>query len=248
MFILRDLLPPLQAAFPHSRRGQQRARWFLYTLLAVIVPFTGSCSSQLLRALTTLFGLRLSARQFYRFMASRRMPWRRLWPLLWEAIPEPVTHGRLVVALDDCINPKTGRKIFGCARIFDHAAKANQSRWPWAQNLVVVGLLRSIHGRWACLPLAVRWYLPCRTIQAGAETTQIDGQPVAFQTKLTQAATMLTEIGEHFGKAPLLAVTDSWFGNAGLWRPMRRSLGERFALLSRRKRPFRTVIAPTRAI
>jgi len=43
-------------------------------------------------------------------------------------IPDPVTDGRLLVALDDFINPKTGRKIFGCSHIFDHAAKANQSK------------------------------------------------------------------------------------------------------------------------
>jgi hypothetical protein len=36
--------------------------------------------------------------------------------------------GRLLLALDDSINPKTGRKIFACQRTFDHAAKSNQSR------------------------------------------------------------------------------------------------------------------------
>jgi hypothetical protein len=33
--------------------------------------------------------------------------------------------GRLLVALDDCINPKLGKHIFGCETIFDYAAKAN---------------------------------------------------------------------------------------------------------------------------
>ncbi|WP_419591467.1 hypothetical protein, partial [Thiolapillus sp.] len=41
-------------------------------------------------------------------------------------------RGRLLIALDDFINPKVGRQIFGCETIFDHAAKANQSRYPWA--------------------------------------------------------------------------------------------------------------------
>jgi len=55
-------------------------------------------------------------------MASPKIPWQRLWLCLWKMIPEPLTNGRLLLALDDCINPKTGKKIFACAKIFDHAA------------------------------------------------------------------------------------------------------------------------------
>jgi hypothetical protein len=40
------------------------------------------------------------------------------------------------VGLDDSINTKVGKKIFGCEQVFDHAAKANQSDSPWAQNIV----------------------------------------------------------------------------------------------------------------
>ncbi|WP_419632568.1 hypothetical protein [Thiolapillus sp.] len=69
-------------------------------------------------------------------------------------------RGRLLIALDDFINPKVGRQIFGCETIFDHAAKANQSRYPWAQNIVSVGLLKHIKGRWGCLFLDYRFYLP----------------------------------------------------------------------------------------
>lgn len=62
-------------------------------------------------------------------------------------IPEPEINGRLLVALDDFINPKTGTKIFACARIFDHAAKENQPKYPWAQNIVFIGLLKVIKDR-----------------------------------------------------------------------------------------------------
>ncbi|WP_457552213.1 hypothetical protein [Desulfobacula sp.] len=63
-------------------------------------------------------------------------------------IPDPETNGRLLIALDDSINPKTGKKIFDCARVFDHAAKVNQSKYPWVQNVVSIGLLKIIKGRW----------------------------------------------------------------------------------------------------
>ena len=64
MFILRDLLVNLQTPFSDSRLGRERAHWFVFTLLAVIVPFTSSMTSNLLRALQTLFGLDLNRRRF----------------------------------------------------------------------------------------------------------------------------------------------------------------------------------------
>jgi hypothetical protein len=59
-------------------------------------------------------------------MASPKIPWQRLWQCLWKMIPAPLTDDRLLLALDDYINPKTGKKIFGCGKVFDHAAKQNR--------------------------------------------------------------------------------------------------------------------------
>ena len=116
MFILRDLLSPLQALFPTSREGRQRRTWFVCTLLAIIVPFTPSRTSNLLRSLRTLFGLRVDESCYYTFMASQKLPWHRLWATLWRLIPAPLTAGRLMVALDDSNNPKTGKKICNRSR------------------------------------------------------------------------------------------------------------------------------------
>ena len=70
MFILRDLLTPLQEEFSNNEQGQKRKVWFAYTLLAIVVPFTSSITSNLLRALQTLFGLDIQSQRFYTFMAS----------------------------------------------------------------------------------------------------------------------------------------------------------------------------------
>ncbi len=233
MFILRDLLRPLQIPFSDSRIGRIRAHWFVFTLLAVIVPFTSSMTANLLRSLQTLFGLDLNRRRFYTFMASPKLPWEPLWRVLWGLIPAPLTEGRLVVVLDDFINPKVGRKIFGCESIFDHAAKSNQSKYPWAQNVVAVGLLKLIKDRWACLPLAFRFYLPKKAIEAKTINVTKGGKVPSFQTKLAQAAAMIIEIASCFAGVPVLVVTDSWFGNNGLFKPVREALGLQFHLLSR---------------
>jgi hypothetical protein len=137
------------------------------------------------------------------------------------------------VALDDCINPKIGKNIFGCETIFDHAAKANQSRYPWAQNFVAVGLLKQVKGRWACLFLDFRFYFAKKTIDAKKVTAKIKGAVVPFHTKLELAGQMMIGIGHYFATSPLLAVTDSWFGNQSLWRQVRKVLGDRFHILSR---------------
>ena len=233
MFILRDILTPLQNDFSSTRLGRQRSRWFVYTLLAFIIPFTSSISSNILRCMNTVFGIRLNRRRFYSFMASNKLPWAKLWPGLWSMIPTPLTDGRLLCALDDFINPKTGRKIFGCAHIFDHAAKANQSKYPWAQNVVLVGLLKRIKDRWACLPLAHQFYLPKKAITSRSDNMSIPGEATSFHTKLEQAAQMIIQLAHHFVGVPVTVVCDSWFGNDGLFKPVRKHLGNSFHLLSR---------------
>ena len=196
MFILRNILSPLQQEFNHRCKGDERGVWFVYTLLAVITHFTSSRTASLLRCLQTLFGLTLSQRRFYTFMASSKLPWSHLWATLWSLIPNPTTTGRLLLALDDTINPKTGKKIFGCASFFDHAAKTNQSKYPWSQNVVSIGLLKMVKRRWACLPLAFRFYHMKKTIDAGK--IQINGKAPSFQTKYVQAVEMLSKISTAF--------------------------------------------------
>ena len=96
MFILHDLLLPLQAQFSNTAQGQRRKVWFVYTLLAVIVPFTSSITSNLLRALQTLLGLELRSQRFYAFMASPTLPWKGLWHTLWGIIPSPSEEERIM--------------------------------------------------------------------------------------------------------------------------------------------------------
>lgn len=233
MFILNDILSPLQKSFSSTDLGRERSRWFTYIILAFIIPFTTSISSNVFRCINTLFGLNVNQRRFYTFMASNKLPWEKLWCTLWSTIPSPLTDGRLLVALDDFINPKTGRKIFGCSNIFDHAAKANQSKYPWAQNVVLLGLLKRIKGRWACLPLAHRYYLPKKAIASKLDNMTIPDKATLFQTKLEQAAEMLVQLAHHFVGVPVTVVCDSWFGNDGLFKPVRKHLGASFHLLSR---------------
>ncbi len=247
MFILRDIFHPLQNKFSSSKLGDLRSRWFTYTLLSFIIPFTSSISSNILRSMHTFFGIDINKRRFYTFMASNKLPWDKLWEKLWDIIPDPLTDGRLLVALDDSINPKTGKKIFGCSHVFDHAAKSNQSKYPWAQNVVLLGLLKVIKGRWACLPLSYRFYLPLKAIISKSDNMNIAGKIPSFKTKLEQSADMLVRLAHHFKEINILCVCDSWFGNNGLFKPTRRHIDSLFNLLSRlRSNTVLYSIAPKR--
>jgi hypothetical protein len=231
MKMLRAIGGELQCLFPMNRHGQERFAWFVLTLKAILVPVTVSRTSNLLRAIETLFGVSIAEWRYYTFMASVKLPWEAVWERLWRAIPRALVEGRLLLALDDSINPKTGRHIFACQRTFDHAAKPNQSRWPWAQTLVTVGLLLPIHGRWCCLPMAFRFYLRHETLRAGG--LRLRGQALVFADKFAQAVDMIVRLAGCFQTVPVLVVTDSWFGNNGLFRPLRKQLGARVNLLSR---------------
>jgi hypothetical protein len=232
MFILRDLLAPLQEQFSNTKQGQKRKVWFAYTLLAVVVPFTSSITSNLLRALQTLFGLEIESQRFYAFMGSTTLPWKALWKTMWRQIPEAATEGRIIVALDDSINPKSGRKVFGCGHFHDHAANGNQDAYPWSQCILAIGLLKRVKSRWACLPLDFRFYMMKKDIEAKSINAERKGRFVPFESKMDQAATILKEVHKYF-QQPVLVVADSWFGNDGLWSRLERGAKGCFHLLSR---------------
>ncbi|MBL0379384.1 MAG: hypothetical protein JKP90_06885 [Desulfofustis sp. PB-SRB1] len=99
--------PNSKTNFIQSEKGKERGAWFVYTLLAIILPGTSAKTSHLFRVLHVIFGLTtIGKKPFYSFIASPKIPWGRLWPTLWNMIPDPCTDGRLLVALDDYVNPK----------------------------------------------------------------------------------------------------------------------------------------------
>ena len=71
-----------------------------------------------------------------------------------------------------------------------------------------------------------------KDIVAGSATAKRKGQVIPFEDKMSQAATMMKDIQNYY-KQPVLIVTDSWFGNNGLWSKLDRGSEGSFHLLSR---------------
>ena len=137
-----------------------------------------------------------------------------------------------MVVLDDSINGKTSKTIFGCGHFHHHASKGNQTSYPWSQCILAVGLLKKVKSRWVCMPLGFKLYMMKKLIDAKVINCQRKGQMVTFETKRVQAATMIQSIDAFF-QLPVLIVCDSWFDNDGLWSLLERGQQGYFHLLSR---------------
>ena len=217
MGTLQPLLNHLQALF---KRSTQKGQLFSAVILAMIVPIGSGISSQIHRKLVQILGCSLNKTRFYRFMASKRFDWDKIWQATFKLIPLPLTGGRLIMALDDSTTPKSGKEIFGCEHFFDHAAKHNQSKYSWSQCFVQLGFLKFIHTRWAFLPLLTRFYHSTNKVAADC-----------FNSKISLSCQMIFKLST-WTKAPILIVTDSWFGNGKLYNPLKDKLGNCIHILT----------------
>jgi len=68
-------------------------------------------------------------------MATSTLSWLALWETVLGLILSPATCGRIMVALDESINDKTRKFIFGRGHFHNHASKGNQTSYPWSQCL-----------------------------------------------------------------------------------------------------------------
>jgi hypothetical protein len=134
--------------------------------------------------------------------------------------PGPFDRRQAAAGFGRLHQSQKGRKIFACDKLFDHAAKQNQTKYPWAQNVVAVGLLKIVKGRWACLPLSWRFYHMKKSIERNGTAAKI-----RFETKLDQAVAMICQIASAFAQTRIIVVTDSWFGNNGLFKPLNEKAG-----------------------
>ena len=156
MPILPALAVQFQGLFPSSDHGQERARWFILTLQAILLPITASRTSNLRRTIATLFGVLIGEAKFYTFMASVKLPWARVWALLWRAIPDPLTDGRLL----EVLSPKG----FGRVRMQCVPDASGTSLVPFVCDVVEPGTTVWTDGWGGYNDLASHGFLHHRTV------------------------------------------------------------------------------------
>lgn len=168
-------------------------------------------------------------KRFYNFINSRKIPWDALWQFIIQKLGNPTISGWLLIALDDTTYGNTGKHIFGRAKHFDHAAKTNSSKYISGHCRVVAGILQFIHGRWACLPLAQKLFIPLD--KKGKSSAKLSHEEW-LKTKSGIAATLVIKLGKIF-KHPILVVCDSWFGTYRFLQEIRKYLPQKVEFLTR---------------
>ncbi len=121
---------------------------------------------------------------------------------------------------------KTGKKIFGCAILIMPPNRISPNTPGCSCG--------STENRQGTLGLSAA-QLPVLSSKKKRERINRDnnGPKLTFESKLKQAAAMITSMADVFALARILVVTDSWFGNNGLFKPLQNQLGRRVDLLSR---------------
>ena len=138
---LYTLLVSLQEVF---KRSYKKGNLFSTVILAIMLPTGTVMSSHIHLKLEGVLYFSISKTRFYRFMSSKVFNWDSIWMKIFKLIPSTETDDRLVVALDDSVIPKSGKKIFGCENFFDHVAKHYQNTYPWSQCFIQIDLLKLI--------------------------------------------------------------------------------------------------------
>lgn len=129
----------------------------------------------------------------------------------------------LLIALDDTLVAKRGRKIFGRSHHFDPTAKANEPQYIWGHNWVVLGLLHwsSMFSKWVCFPFWARLFI--------AERSLPPERP--FKSKVEIAVEMLQALCQGFSHSIIL-VADALYAKASIVRWCLKSQG-RVTFISR---------------
>jgi hypothetical protein len=96
---------------------------------------------------------------------------------------------------------------------------------------VSIGLLKMIKVRWACLQFGHRYYHLKSDIEKNCPICH--GKEICFQSEHEQAVDLLSCVATEFPESRIIVVADSWFGNNGLWGPLREKLGEQVHIISR---------------
>lgn len=67
--------------------------------------------SSIFRCFSNFIPSHFTLKRFYNFINSGKIPWHKLWDALLLELGDPSVDGRILLALDDELSPKTGKKI-----------------------------------------------------------------------------------------------------------------------------------------
>ena len=164
------------------------------------------------KAVTKFYLLGDHARHFtdyHRFLYSYKWEPRELALSILKTVVKMFNIVHLTLGLDDTLIPKYGKKIFGRALHFDHAAKVNFASYIKGHNWVVIGVLQQVKAlkKWICFPFWSDLFIP-------EKDCAVSNAP--FLTKIDISVNMLKGIRECFSTLSITLVADALYAKKKL--------------------------------
>jgi len=178
-------------------------------VLGMAIPWL-LCSGQ--RVVTRLAAFRTHSRHiasYYRFLSDGRWYLDRLRHCLFQLVVRSFRLQQLTLVLDDTLCPKWGRRIYGTAWHYDHAARPRPGH-IWGHNWVVLAIVVPCGPSAAiALPFWIGLYPPRK------HCPEAD-----FRTRHQMAVAILQEVRTWF-PGPIELVADGAYANRSLVGPAR---------------------------
>lgn len=148
---------------------------------------------------------------YHRFLNHSQWEPKTLAVSILKAVVEAFNITHLVLGLDDTLIPKYGKKIWGRALHFDHAAKVNLAQYIKGHNWVTLGVLQhvAVLKKWICFPFRSDLFIPQKE-RNGVEDKQ--------STKIDISVSMLTAVREYFPLLTMTLVADALYAKKKLLR------------------------------
>lgn len=194
----RELLCSLREAF--SKRS-----WPYW--LATSVSWLVHTGQRHIRLLSSRAGWSRHESGYYRFFSAFKFRPELFARTLLGMIVKSCGLTDLLIAVDDTLCPKWGKKIFGTALYYDHAQRPNPG-YVWGHDWVVLAVVVRLFGVPVALPFWVILYQSKDTCPKGR-----------FQTRLQLVVAAFRTIKEWFPQG-ISVVVDGGYFNKALLKPL----------------------------
>jgi len=177
--------------------------------LSVVLPWLLHQGQRTVRRLLVGAGFKRHETGFYRFFSQFRFRRHVFFRLLFEQVVKVFKLPKIVIAVDDTLCRKWGKKIFGTASFFDHTSRPRPG-YIWGHNWVVLAIVVKLFGVYVSLPFWVSLYRPRKICGKGE-----------FRTRLEIVAEALS-CARSWTSLPIQVLADGAYNNRSLLVPLAR--------------------------
>jgi hypothetical protein len=179
-------------------------------LLATAIPWLILSGQRSIRRLGKRASFRRHESSYYRFFSRFKFKPEMFFKMLMTLIVETFHLKNVLIATDDTLCPKWGKRIFGTAHFFDHVRRPRPG-YIWGHNWVVLAVVAPIFNVPVALPFWIALYRPKKGCP-----------PEEFRARLQIVAEALGTVRIWFPSLKIDLVADGAYNNQSLLKPIRK--------------------------